>query len=295
MKLGELTKHYFDNNQQKLEKNYPGISLERLKNELFDLYRPDYLDRKEFFSTPYNAINFHLIDAFFLSLTRGVPLEYISGKKYFYRSEFHVNSDVLIPRSETEILVEKSVEMLKEWRKKTDERLKVCDVGTGSGCIILSVLKEYQWPLKATASDISEKALKVAQENFFRLRFGIHPNSECHFIKSDRLNNVEEKFHLIMSNPPYIKEQGDQSMVHQQVFEYEPHLALFLKDGDYQKWFEDFFSDAYSKLLEEGILFMEGHENHLKDLLNLANKNNWTSSEIIKDYCDRDRFLVLRK
>ena len=297
MRLGEYTKSYFEKNKIHLEKNYPGINLNRIKYELYNLYRPHFLDRKEFFSTPYIATNLIPIEAFFMSLSRGVPLEYISGKKFFYQSEFQITSSVLIPRSETEILVEKSIEYLKNWNKKTDEKLKICDVGTGSGCIVLSVLRGSDFPVEAMALDISSEALDIAKRNYFNLKYSINKKSTCTFKKMDRLEEIDERFHLIMSNPPYIKEKNDFDLVHGQVFDYEPHLALFLKDLDYDKWFDDFFNQAFQSLYEDGIFIMEGHEHHLKEMKTKLERdsNIWKSVEIIKDFSDRDRFLLLKK
>jgi release factor glutamine methyltransferase len=295
VKLGEITNNFFKENQAKLEQNYPGINLNKIKCELYELLTPHFLDTHEFFYSPYVSIANHPINIFFLALSKGTPLEYISGKKYFYESEFLVSPDVLIPRNETEILVEKAIEELKMWYKKTDEVLKVCDIGTGSGCIPISILRGFGKPLKVLATDISNEALKIAQKNNFNLRYSYPVVSECRFKCMDLLEGSEDQFHLITSNPPYIKEESDEKLIHQQVFEYEPHLALFIKDKIYDDWFFKLFQDVHRSLYKEGVFIMEGHEHHLKKLEAISHKLNWTNTEIINDYCDRNRFLILRK
>lgn len=294
MKIGEVTNNYFKDNKEKLELSYPGINLKKIKVELYQLINPQYLNTSEFFNSPYVTTE-HLLNVFFLALSKGTPLEYISGKKFFYESEFSITTDVLIPRNETEILVEKAIDELHLWNKKTDETLSLCDIGTGSGCIALSVLRGYGKQLKVLATDISPEALNVAKRNNFKLRFSYPASSCCEFKCMDRLIGNTEKFHVITSNPPYIKENEDKSLVHQQVMSYEPHLALFLKDSEYNDWFKKLFTDVFNSLYDEGVFLMEGHEHHLQELEKIAKKLDWSDTTILNDYCDRNRFLILRK
>jgi release factor glutamine methyltransferase len=203
-----------------------------------------------------------------------------------------VTTDVLIPRSETEILVELAAQELKNYKNK---KCRLIDIGTGSGAIILSLMTEEGATLEATASDISEKALNVARLNFFNQRYMIPAKHTLKFVKSDRLESVEGEFDLIVTNPPYIKKTADFDQVHHQVAIHEPHLALFLDDQSYDQWFQKFFESIYKKLSDTGVSLVEGHENHLEAQAVMARAIGFSKVDVIKDYTHRSRFLKLKK
>jgi release factor glutamine methyltransferase len=183
-------------------------------------------------------------------------------------------------------------EIQKNYRNK---KCRLIDIGTGSGSIALTLMMEDAALLEVVASDISEKALRVAKENFFNLRYTISDKHKIAFLQSDRLQNVEGDFDIILSNPPYIKRQSDIDTVHHQVLTFEPSMALFLDDTIYDLWFEDFFTSIHKKLNDKGMSLIEGHESHLEDLGALALKVGFRTAEIIKDYTGRNRFIRLRK
>jgi release factor glutamine methyltransferase len=147
----------------------------------------------------------------------GEPIQYIVGETEFYRMPFLVNRDVLIPRPETEHLVEKVVELAPIFRKP-----RIVDVGTGSGAIAISIA--HEWPdAIVTATDISEAALRLAQRNAERLGFAKH----VRFSQGDLLAPVAgEQFEIVVSNPPYVGE-GDRETLSVEVRDYEPSQALF--------------------------------------------------------------------
>ncbi len=291
--LGEHLKGFFEEEKKALLSNYPGLTLHRLKTDIKLHAFLNGVDSEELFEFPYLPHRSNPITLFFEKLKEGVPLEYITGYAYFYRSLFKVTSDVLIPRSETEILVELAgQEIQKNYRNK---RCRVIDVGTGSGVIALTLMMEDFAELDVMATDISDKALVLAKENFFNLRFAISAKHNITFQKSDRLQNVEGHFDMILSNPPYIKRRSDADSVHHQVLSYEPAMALFLDDDVYDLWFEDFFRSIYRKLNDTGMCLMEGHENHLEHLKEMAHAIGFAKAEIIKDYTNRNRFLRLKK
>jgi len=295
LSFGKFTEKFYNDEKDHLGTMYPGLSLMRLKQELENYSVTLQLGGAEIFDSLYVPSLNNPFTVFFERLKLGVPLEYIRGKAYFYRSEFSVNEDVLIPRSETEILVERTVGEMKSWEKKSDEKIKVADIGTGSGAIILSVLQEMNRPVEALATDISKAALKVARRNFFNLRYTIARQSELNLIKTDRLTDVNEKFHVIVSNPPYIKEDRDRENVHSQVEMFEPHLALYINDENYDQWFDKLFSQVHERLFEEGVFLMEGHEDHLQMQAVQIEKFGFSKVEVIQDYTGRDRFLIARK
>ena len=151
-------------------------------------------------------------------LNNGEPVQYIVGNVDFYGYKINVNKNVLIPRFETEELVFKTINLIKKF---FNENIKILDIGTGSGCISIALKKEIPG-LDITAVDISEDALVVAKNN------ALENNCEINFIKSDLFNNIDDKYDLIISNPPYIS-YDEQIM--DIVKKNEPHLALYAKNN----------------------------------------------------------------
>ena len=279
MKVKDFVKSYYDKNIESLQKDYPGLPLKRFIEEYceFDNSSPE---DSYFMENP----------AFFEKLKLGVPLEYINFKSFFYTNEFYVNQDVLIPRSETEILVETALNYIKE---NYYESFSLIDIGTGSGCIPLTIAAEFDKPLNIVATDVSDKALEVAKVNYDHLQSKFPQATKVDFKINDRLNSISNKFDLILSNPPYIKEKLDKDNVHSQVDGHEPHLALYLKDTDYDDWFEVFFRQVSQCLKENGLFIMEGHEDHLKSLMEKAGVF-FSYVDIKQDYTQRDRFLICK-
>lgn len=296
MSIVSLDKHlksFFETEKKTLLTNYPGLTLHRLRQDINLHAFLNGVDSEELFDFPYLASRTNPLTVFFEKLKEGVPLEYITGYAYFYRSLFKVTKDVLIPRSETEILVELASQELK--RNYKNKSCRIIDIGTGSGAIAISLLMEDSASIEMIATDISDKALKLAQENYFTHKYSIPLGHKVTFLKSDRLASVTGMFDIILSNPPYIKRQADWVNVHFQVANFEPHLALFLEDDQYTQWFQEFFTSIYEKLSVEGISLIEGHENHLLDLAELAKNVGFKDVVVIQDYSQRNRFLKLKK
>ena len=296
VKNGEALSAFFEKEKKHLLHFYPGLTIQRLKQDFklmaFIHGTDNGTNADEIFDRPYLSYKTNPLTIFFEKLSLGVPLEYITGYRYFYKSLFRVTPDVLIPRSETEILVEKAVTWI---NKNHSEDFHVLDLGTGSGAIALSILMDTDKKLQIVASDISEKALKVARENYSSLKYLFPVHHQMTFIQSDRLHNIKDQFDLICTNPPYIKRLADREGVHHQVQNSEPHLALFLDDDLYDLWFHDLFHSCFQSLKPHGMVLMEGHENHLEHLAELAKKAGFGQIELIKDYTDRIRFLKLFK
>lgn len=292
-RLEDYLQSFFNEEKKSLLSHYPGLTLHRLRDDIKLHAFLNGVDSEELFDFPYLPHRSNPITLFFEKLKEGVPLEYITGYAYFYRSLFKVTSDVLIPRSETEILVELAAqEIQKNYRQKI---CRIADIGTGSGIIALTLMMEDVATLDVVASDISDKALTLARENYFNLRFAISAKHKIEFVKSDRLQSIEGQFDIILSNPPYIKRRSDQDSVHHQVLSYEPAMALFLDDDVYDLWFEDFFKSIHQKLTNEGFSLIEGHELHLERLKEIAEGVGFVKVDIIKDYTGRNRFIRLKK
>lgn len=283
---------FYRNHKDFLLQNYPGLTERRLLQEITSNYLCGPYSFEELEDIVYFSHSTHQVDTFLKKVLQGIPLEYIVSRAYFYKTSFFVNNNVLIPRKETELLVEKAVEVIKGMKSKP---VRVIDVGTGSGCIILSILKECAGHIEAYATDISEKALQLAQHNFYHLKFQIRPESTLEFWKGDQLAgfNGNGKFDIIVSNPPYIKKSA-QSKVHPQVHSFEPHDALYLgvNDERYETWFEEFFKQMREHLREGGCFLMEGHEDELENLKACALDSGFCRVNIIKDYGSQDRILI---
>lgn len=262
---------FFEENQRELEKNYPGI------NKLVLLRFLDDLTLDEYTKDPHSIHS---------NLMQGIPLEYITGKKFFYDFELYLNQSVLIPRFETEILVHEAIEF-----SQSNQIKSFIDIGTGSGAIFVNVLKAYDKFDLAVATDIDEDALQVCKINLEKLS----PQSHTDLIKSDKWNQVNQSFDMILSNPPYIKYEQDKAGVHFQADKYEPHTALYLADAEYDAWFDDFFKNSLDNLNSKGLFLMEGHEDHLKALASKLEAFNRGEVLILKDLNGCDRFIKLIK
>lgn len=277
LSIQEFIQNYYKKNSEILERNYPGIKLQRLVDEFCLYYK---LNSNEIYSQIY--------EEFFKLLETGRPLEYIQRNSYFYKANFYVDERVLIPRNETEILVEDAISYIK---KNYNQGFHIAEVGTGSFVIGLTVAMEVEKPINLVGGDISSGALVVSQTNLFRHEYRIPSNSNLRLVNSDRLKNIDGHFDLIISNPPYIKRNEDLVGVHAQTFKYEPHQALFLDDDIFDKWFDDFFKDASNKLFKNhGAFMMEGHEDSLLQLQEIAMKY-FKKVEIKRDYTGSLRFL----
>lgn len=203
-----------------------------------------------------------------------IPLQYITGEQEFMGLDFKVSKDVLIPRQDTEILVE---QVLKVAKGK-----EVLDMCTGSGCIIISLAK-LGGLKKAVGTDISEKALSVAKWN------AEHLHADVDFIKSDMYSHVDEKFDIIVSNPPYIPSQEIEALM-DEVKEHEPRIALDGKsDGLY--FYRIIINGLSHHLKQGGYVFFEIGYDQGKAVCALLEEKKFTDIKVIKDLADLDRVV----
>jgi len=217
-------------------------------------------------------------------LKTGEPVQYILGRTEFYGLPFKVNPSVLIPRPETEELV--------EWILSTvgSEHLAVSsilDIGTGSGCIAISVKKNLPGA-KVSAIDISPKALQTAKENAELNHVDIN------FIQADILNLKSEiehpKFEIIISNPPYVT-LDDKKQMHTNVTNFEPHTALFVPENDPLIFYKAIADFAVDHLEKGGLLFFEINENYGEEIVELLEHKKFIYIELRKDMSGRDRMI----
>ena len=171
--------------------------------------------------------------------------------------------------------------LVQEFKGKS---VRVLDVGTGSGVILLSLLSAGVGK-SGVGVDISPEALRVAKINCQRLRL----QEKVSLIKSDRLTKVEGSFDLIVSNPPYIKASSHRSLVHTSVDRHEPHQALYLPDDYYVLWFEDFFQEVRAHL--KGTFMMEGHELELEEQAKMLGRLGFQKVQVLVDLSGTKRFV----
>jgi release factor glutamine methyltransferase len=212
------------------------------------------------------------------------PLQYITERADFYGLKFRVNNQVLIPRPETEELVGW---VLEEHHRK--QQKKVLDIGTGSGCIPLS-LQHNRPNWEITGLDISEKALNVAQNNAKHLNLTQTIFKKIDFLDHSAWPNLE-KYDLIISNPPYIA-ATELAAMHENVTKFEPHLALFVPDNDVLLFYKTIAAFCATHLAENGALYVEIHEKLGVETVNLFRKSGIFNQIILqKDMSGRDRMI----
>jgi release factor glutamine methyltransferase len=213
-----------------------------------------------------------------------IPIQYILGTTHFYSSEFIVDENVLIPRSETEELVDWIVKLNSKLSKKKD--LKILDIGTGSGCIAISLAKNIL-NSAVFAVDVSEKALAVAQKN------ASLNNVSVTFLHKDILetNHLDQKFDIIVSNPPYVR-NIEKAEIKPNVLDNEPHLALFVSDNDPLIFYKKIAELAAANLNPNGQLFFEINQYLGKETQYLLESLGLKNIELRKDIYGNDRMIA---
>jgi len=228
--------------------------------------------------------NMHVISDVLSRLKSSEPIQYIFGHAEFYGLTFKVNPSVLIPRPETEELVEWIILSVGSSELAVGN---VLDIGTGSGCIAIS-LKKYVPRFSVSAMDISQNALRTAGENA-----GLN-NTEVNFILGDILNpklNIQNsKFEIIVSNPPYVT-LDDKKQMHTNVTDFEPHTALFVPENDPLIFYKAIIDFASKNLEPGGLLFFEINESYGEQTVELLNSKRFINIELRKDMSGRDRMI----
>ena len=220
-------------------------------------------------------------------LKKQIPVQYIIGVTEFYGLSFEVNKNVLIPRPETEELVSWMLENSK--RKTQNEKLKILDIGTGSGCIAISLAKTIP-NADVNALDISLEALKTAKKNAIKNKVNIQ------FIEADILNisTLPDQYDIIVSNPPYVREL-EKEMMQLNVLEHEPHLALFVKDQNPLLFYDKIADLAKTDLAINGRLYFEINQYLGKETVDLLKQKGFKNIELKKDLFGADRMIKADK
>ena len=212
--------------------------------------------------------------------SRRIPLQQITGQQEFMGLPFRVNSNVLIPRQDTEVLVE-------EVLKHTHDGMQILDMCTGSGCILISIL-HYSNDCEGLGVDISSPALEVAEENAERLLSG-RTGVSARFLQSDLFEAVDGKYDILVSNPPYIRSTVVDTLM-PEVRDYEPRIAL---DGeeDGLVFYRRILSDCKKNLKKGGMLFFEIGYDQAEDVKGMMEQSGFLEVTVKKDFGGLDRVV----
>ena len=229
------------------------------------------------------------------------PIQYILNETEFFGLPFVVNESVLIPRPETEELVELIL------NNHRDDNLRVLDIGTGSGCIAICLAKNMV-ESEIYAMDISEKALEVAKENALR------NNANVHFFQQDILTNkgwdcfvesclamknprndepLQKKFDIIVSNPPYVTPE-EKSTMHSTVLKYEPHLAIFIPQDNPLLFYEKIADIGHILLSKKACLYFEINALYGNEICRMLEAKGYSNIELHRDISEKDRMISAR-
>jgi len=239
-----------------------------------DLYAKSEMELKDFQQEAY--------ERFIKQRSENVPLQHLTGEQEFMGIVFKVTRDVLVPRQDTEVLVEEAM-------IATMDGDRVLDMCTGSGCILLSLMK-YKNDIKGVGADISEAALLVAAENYERLKSEI--SGSASFVQSDLFENVEGTFDIIVSNPPYIR-TADIAQLQKEVREHDPVGAL---DGgeDGLVFYRKIAAQAVNYLEKEGRLIFEIGFDQAQEVADILETHGYTDIRVIKDLAGLNRVVYAR-
>lgn len=207
------------------------------------------------------------------------PIQYITGSQFFYNHEFKVNVHTLIPRPETEELVDLIV------KENANFKGSILDIGTGSGVIAISLDKAIP-SAKVVAFDVSEEAIEIAKENNSKIKASVE------FQIQDILNPTYfgQPFDIIVSNPPYVL-KSEKELMKDNVLKYEPHLALFVEDDDPLLFYKRIIQYCNENLSSNGKLYFEINEKYGNQTIDLLKENDFIEIELIKDMQGKDRIV----
>ncbi len=218
------------------------------------------------------------------ALLQNKPVQYAIGEAWFMNMKLRVNEHVLIPRPETEELVDW---ILNDMQSMDLNNLSLLDIGTGSGCIPIAIKKKFP-QTEVFAIDISEEALQVAKIN------SIEQNALVDFLQADILNEADWKhlkhYDILVSNPPYITIAEKQAM-HKNVLDYEPHIALFVPDNDALLFYKTIAQFSQNHLKPGGKVYVEINETLGKQTVELFLQNGFNNVELKKDMQGKDRMV----
>lgn len=279
--------YYLKRSTEFLEKKEipnPRVDAEWLLSDLLGLPRIKLYSN---FEMPLSQKEIDLYRERIVERSKRKPVAYITGKKGFHQFEYLVTEDVLIPRPETEELVDFLYKQKETLKEEFPNGLNIWDLCSGSGCIGLSLLQLLQ-PMHVVLSDLSEKAIEISKSNSEKLNL---TNASFYVSNLDASLPNNLQFEIIVSNPPYIPE-SEKNQIMPDVLEYEPHLALFV--SDIISFHKSLFEAVKPRLKPGGWFLMETHPDYIQELENLALTLGFVSPRKILDSSNKERFLFLK-
>jgi release factor glutamine methyltransferase len=296
MLLKQYKSHFFDalkNSQDEQEiESFFFILTEYLHN----LKRVDVALNPNFELSEADIVKWNAILAL---LQQEKPIQHITGEAWFYGLKFEVNENTLIPRPETEELVEWIIESWKlevgSWKSENQKRINVLDIGTGTGCIPIT-LKANLPQANVFAIDVSEMALEVAKRNVELNKVEVN-FIQANILEVEDLSKIQTSisqlptnFDIIVSNPPYVRNLEKQE-IKKNVLVYEPHLALFVEDTDALLFYRKIAQLAIENLTPNGLLFFEINQYLGKETVELLENLGFKNIELKKDIYGNDRMV----
>ena len=282
MKIGELAAHY----ELELEPLYDSNEAKALfsiaAEQVLALSSAKLIMQKDI---DISFINMQKLLSILNDLQIGKPIQHILEEAHFYGAVFKVNEQVLIPRPETEELVDWIIsDNSSQFSANTNHKISILDIGTGSGCIPIT-LKKHLSKAEVSTLDVSTNAIAVAKENAEQI------NVRIKFIEADILAfKSEEKFDIIVSNPPYIRDLEKADM-HNNVLVYEPHLALFVRDENPLIFYKAIADFARTNLKPNGQLYFEINEYLGNETIEMLATKGFINIELRQDMQGKDRMV----
>ena len=271
--------------QEELRDLYPEAEISALTNLILKtIFKDLKLHQIHEGTIEITSENYTAISQIVFELKKGKPIQYIIGHTIFYNCTIEVNSATLIPRQETEELVDLII------RENPDFRGTITDIGTGSGCIAIALATNLPGA-SVTATDISAEALETARRNALINRVNIT------FLEDDILEKADKQgisADIIVSNPPYIR-HSEKKYMHRNVLEYEPAGALFVDDSDPLKYYRAILTRAEKWLASQGKIYFEINEALGCEMSELMNLSGYSEIIVMKDLNGKDRIVKGRK
>ena len=243
-------------------------------------------ERREDQHKQLNKTDSQKLKKYLQELLKHKPVQYILNEAWFYKMKFYVNEHVLIPRPETEELVEWILSSKKNNAAFNSKRTNIIDIGTGSGCIPISIKKELP-AANITGIDVSEKAIEVAKKNAARLNTSID-FFQIDFLKEDQWK-ILLQYDIIVSNPPYIP-ISEKQILAKNVADFEPKIALFVEDNDPFIFYKKIVQFAENHLKENGEIYAEVHEQFAKKVKGIFDDAGFITT-VKKDIYGKERMV----
>jgi release factor glutamine methyltransferase len=278
--VNEIVTYY----QEKLSELYPCNEIKNITEMMFEHFMGwDKMTLRSNSKSSLSESELLLFHKALKRLLKNEPVQHITGKVEFYSLPFKINKHVLIPRPETEELVDLVI-------KECSGSETILDIGTGSGCIPIS-LKKYLKNTFVYGVDISENALVVARDN------AVLNSTEVTLVKEDVLqmssieNSIKKGFDVIISNPPYIT-NSEKALMNENVLTFEPHVALFVEDDEPLLFYDKIGHLAYDNLSSGGKLYFEINEHYGNQTMTLLKSIGFSDIRMIKDLQNKDRIVA---